>query len=288
MGSLTWVKINCNYFILAVVQCNNCYSLLQCNIIVPALLLVSTHPPPPQGGRGPPGLVLIHIAEHRIPTDQLEQHLCYRMRRTMDCPERSYRETFPLYIYNTGVILYGEELWKEYMQRRIEKLNWWHSAIIDWMLENPDLQLGDCADYFRKSRGWISVVIHSAAFVDLLEQRKLMHSHMVSMTITEKLEGIAHQSAESLEKAMKQQEDAELMSVGCARDTLEMSLKALGYTARSPGAININAPGGTVQFGTATPEALARARENMKNVQYATQGNLIEGDTEEATLPSPT
>jgi hypothetical protein len=173
-------------------------------------------------------------------------------------------------------------------ERQIQKVNWWHEAIIDWMLENPNSQLGVCAEHFQKTQGWISVIIHSAAFIDLLEQRKMLHSHMVSMTLTEKLEGIAHQSAESLEKAMRFQEEKNLMSVGCARDTLEMSLKALGYSARSPGAINITATDATIQFGTATPEALARAREKMKSVEYVEQGNLIEGDLENTALPAST
>ena len=177
-------------------------------------------------------------------------------------------------------------------KQQLQKVNWWHESIIDWMLENPHAQLCECAVYFEKTPGWISVVINSAAFQDLLASRKLLHAHMVSMTLTEKLEGIAHRSLESLEKAMKDTEDKALMSVGCARDTAEMSLKMLGYSARSPGAINILAQkGAQVTVGQATPEALARARENMKNVTHPeiTEGNLaIEGELDTSALPTPT
>lgn len=173
-------------------------------------------------------------------------------------------------------------------QRQIKKINWWHEAIIDWMLEYPDSKLGECAEYFQKTQGWISVIINSAAFQDLLEQRKLLHAHMISMTLTEKLEGIAHQSLESLEKSMKATENEGVMSVGCARDTAEMAMKLLGYTARSHSPINITPGGNTIiQFGTATPEALARARESMRNVTYKEQGNLLEGETEKSALPTP-
>ena len=177
-------------------------------------------------------------------------------------------------------------------KRQLQKVNWWHESIIDWMLENPDHKLGECAEYFKKTQAWISVIIHSAAFVDLLEQRKMLHAHMVSMTLTEKLEGIAHQSLESLEKAMKKTEDEDLMSVGCARDTADMAMKLLGYSARSSGAININAPGAQITLGVASQESLARAREKMKNITYNNlprdRMRTIEGESEEAAVPCST
>ena len=151
---------------------------------------------------------------------------------------------------------------------RIKKVNWWHEAIIDWMLAHPDEKLYDCAEYFNKTQAWISSIINSAAFKELLQQRKLMHSHYLSLTLTEKLEAIATQSLNVLEEKLSDPALVKAMSLGAARDTAEMALRNLGFTARSEGAITINAGNNAnVVISHATPEALQAAREKMQRVQ---------------------
>ncbi|NIS77767.1 MAG: hypothetical protein GTO00_09175 [Deltaproteobacteria bacterium] len=175
-------------------------------------------------------------------------------------------------------------------EKQIAKVGWWHEAIVDWMLENPDGKLGECAAHFGRTQGWISVIINSDAFKELLEQRKLLHAHMISLTLTEKLEGIAHQSLDALEESLEAHKDGGTMSVGCARDTAEMALKALGYTARSKGALNVNvSPGGNVNISTASPEVLAEARRKMKEMQDARYNDQRQapGEQEPALLPAP-
>lgn len=173
-------------------------------------------------------------------------------------------------------------------EKQIAKVGWWHEAIIDWMLENPDGKLGQCAMHFGRTQAWISVIINSDAFKELLEQRKLLHAHMISLTLTEKLEGIAHQSLDALEESLEAHKDGGTMSVGCARDTAEMALKALGYTARSPGALHLNVPHGSqVNIGVATPEVLAEARRKMKEMQDAKYADRDRGQPEPQLLPAP-
>lgn len=171
--------------------------------------------------------------------------------------------------------------------KQIKKVNWWHEAIIDWMLENPDKKLSACAEYFDKSVSWISVIIHSAAFEDILTQRKMMHAHMVSLTLTEKLEGVAHTSVDLLEEQLAKAVEEETMSIGCARDTTEMAFKMLGYNPRNAGMKIQMGAGSQVNVGQATPEALARARGALENQQ---KGLLLEKQDAEpvAALPSPT
>ena len=172
---------------------------------------------------------------------------------------------------------------------RIKKVNWWHEAIIDWMLAHPEERLYDCAAYFNKTQPWISSIINSSMFKELLAQRKLMHAHMISLTLTEKLESIAHKTLDALEESLEVERKKGTISVGCARDTAEMALRSLGYSSRSPAALNINV-GHNSQVaivGSASPEALASARQKMQQLQDLRERGLLTHGEESGSMPCP-
>ena len=47
---------------------------------------------------------------------------------------------------------------------QIKKLGWWHTAIMEWMLANPDKTLRECAENFDVTQPWLSSVINSDLF----------------------------------------------------------------------------------------------------------------------------
>ena len=60
-------------------------------------------------------------------------------------------------------------------QNQVMDVNWWHEALIDWLVANPDSRLGEAALFFGKSRSWISVLMHSDVFKARFQKRLENH-----------------------------------------------------------------------------------------------------------------
>lgn len=148
----------------------------------------------------------------------------------------------------------------------IKKLSWWHESIVDWMLLNPEGKLGQCARDLGVTASWLSTIVNSQLFRELLAKRRLEHASNISTSVIDKTQGITHLALELVEERLSR-DDVMPLSYKEIRETAELGLKAMGYTARSGGAVVINNPSGAVQVNTVTPEMLENARKKMQAQQ---------------------
>lgn len=170
---------------------------------------------------------------------------------------------------------------------QIAKIGWWHEAIVDWMILYPEKSLTECAKTFRVTLPWLSKVINSDCFIQYKAARMGEHQANLSTTVIEKVEGLAHGALDIIEQRMTNDPDS--LTFSALKETAELSLKAMGYTARSPAAININAQGGAVQVNQhqASPEVLERARDNLRKVQEAFDAQRNDTGTVIEAVPTP-
>ena len=175
-------------------------------------------------------------------------------------------------------------------QKQIQNVSWWHESLIDWMVANPDSTLGEAAKFFGVSQSWLSVIIRSDVFKARFAERMDQHRTLMSRNIAERLTDITTIALEEVERRMVEEMDT--ITFAQLQSATELMLKCQGYTARSPGAVQISAPGGRVQianFGTVDPAVYARAREAAEKKARG-EFNGDEERTGEATLemlPAP-
>lgn len=163
----------------------------------------------------------------------------------------------------------------------VQKVNWWHEQIVDWELMNPDKTLGECAEHFGVTQPWLSSVRGSDAFKEYRAIRIAEHQGMVSKTVIEKVEGLAHLTLDVLQERIEK-ERAEI-SLPFMRETAETALKALGYSGQRGGAPGQG--GVVVQTNVVVDRSLlSRARERMRTVN---QENAVDPEeTSSIALPA--
>ena len=139
---------------------------------------------------------------------------------------------------------------------QIQKLSVKHEAIMDYLLANPGMSLGDLAAHFGITQTWLSVVIHSPAFQDRLAEKKdMLFHHTVVATVRDKLTTIAHKALDR----MADQLDFE-SSHKELRETADMALERLGIG----GKVNVPATGGS---GTVNNNTFIVARDIYADAQ---------------------
>lgn len=143
-----------------------------------------------------------------------------------------------------------------------QKENWWYASVVDWMLANPDKTKRDCAAAFNVTPQWIYVLSQSDVFKTLLAARRREHNQMVSGTIVEKLEGFTEMVLDTMTEKWVAADIANAITMGFAKDTLDMTLSKLGYSGKG----NSPAPQVQVNVLQATPEVLEAARQRMSTL----------------------
>lgn len=110
----------------------------------------------------------------------------------------------------------------------IARVTYTHDAMIDLILQNPQMNQTDLALYFGYTQGWVSRVMGSDAFNARLAQRKeeIVNPAIIA-TLDEKLRGLAHQSLDIISRKLEATSSPDL-----AAKALDMSVKALGLGAR--------------------------------------------------------
>jgi len=168
----------------------------------------------------------------------------------------------------------------------IKRCSFTHDALAQWMIENPSSNLGDAAEHFGYTRGWLSCIIHSDAFQarykELLDKADVVVIH----DIPAKLRGIASQALEGLAA------EVEVAStLGGAqnrtflKETSDMVLRRLGY-GESKTSINVNnTSGGDVNVGVVSGDALSRARTRLQTVR-SQEARVIESEPAGPDTPS--
>jgi len=141
---------------------------------------------------------------------------------------------------------------------QIQKVSWWHEAIVDWELANPEKTMNECAAHFTVTPTWLSIVRNSDAFISYRAARMGEHHDNVSRTTIERVGRLADLSAEILEQRLVAQRDT--ISNETLLDTAKMALKAMGFgQPRAP-----NGMGVTNNILVIGREDLHQARTRMR------------------------
>ena len=142
---------------------------------------------------------------------------------------------------------------------RFKDLAWWHGALIDWMLLNPDKIMRDAAKHFNVSENYISLLTGSDTFKLAYEKRRDQLIGEVQRTTVERLRGLTDNTLDALNERIARERDS--MSIVDLRETCEMVLKASGYGQPKDARAG---PQVTNNVIVVTAEDLAHARELMQ------------------------
>jgi hypothetical protein len=145
----------------------------------------------------------------------------------------------------------------------IEKLNYSHAAMIDLLVANPMISQGELARAFGYTQPWISRILRSDSFREMLAQRKAeLVDPLVLQSIEQRFEALVTQSLDILEKKLswEAQPTADL-----ALKAAELGSRALGYGAKT-GTLNVQA-----NFVVAMPEKAANSAEWLNRLAGVSQ-----------------
>lgn len=127
----------------------------------------------------------------------------------------------------------------------LQKINYTHDAMVDKIVQQPDISHIELGLYFGYTAAWIGSVVNSDAFqVRLAERKTELVDPVIRQSLEERFSILAHQSLNVIQKKLASTESADL-----ATKALELSSKALGLGARDRGTGNTN-----VTFVVALPE----------------------------------
>ena len=138
----------------------------------------------------------------------------------------------------------------------IAKLSIRHEAILQYLLANPIVTMGEVAEKFGVTRSWLSVVVNSEAFIEARERYQEIAFHETVLPVREKLMVAANKALDRLNQLTPMEMDLDKV-----RKTAETTLAALGFgSPKGPSTVNntqINIG------GNASAEVLARARDRI-------------------------
>lgn len=138
----------------------------------------------------------------------------------------------------------------------IAKLSIRHEAILQYLLANPIVTMGEVAEKFGVTQSWLSVVMNSEAFLEARERYQEIAFHETVLPVREKLMVAANRALDRLNQLTPMEMDLDKV-----RKTAETTLAALGFgSPKGPSTVNntqINIG------GNASAEVLARARDRI-------------------------
>lgn len=107
------------------------------------------------------------------------------------------------------------------------KMNWWYESVSDWLIQCPEKTLKDCAVQFNVTPQWIYTLIHSRAFKEYHDARRVQHNALVSLGIIEKVEAVADIALDHLIDKMADQ--GSVLPVKSLTEVADTMLSRLGY-----------------------------------------------------------
>ena len=146
---------------------------------------------------------------------------------------------------------------------RLQRTHYSHEAMIDEIIANPNIRQNELAKKFEKSVPWVSRIIGSDAFqAALAKRREELTDPFLVATIEERFNGLAMQSLDILADKLETTKSTDL-----ALKALDVSVKALGFGARSTGNNQQN------NFTIVLPGKAANADEWAANSMKRIGGN---------------
>lgn len=173
----------------------------------------------------------------------------------------------------------------------------WHYALAEFFILFPEKSMSECAEHFKVSTTWLSLVKNSDAFKDFFEARRREHSETISeaiaaAAITDKLTVLAELSVDAVTKKVEEHIKAvsqpghipgmsnRELSLEALQDSANLALKALGF---GPAKVQVNATQVNNYQATLNSQAVDRARGRLTLVRQGIDRQL---ETEKANAPT--
>ena len=109
-----------------------------------------------------------------------------------------------------------------------------HEAIMEHLMTHPCVPLGAVAQHFGITQPWLSQVIHSDAFQEMLRDKQTIAFHHTVLPIREKMLNVAHQALDKLAETLPLETESRNLSA-IAGDVLDR----LGFGSKAP-SVQIN------------------------------------------------
>lgn len=156
-----------------------------------------------------------------------------------------------------------------------------HVAIVDYLLAHPQIRLGEVAQHFGYTQAWLSQIIHSDAFQNMLKEKEGAIFHHTVMPLREKMLATAHIAMDKLVDMLPGSIDIrEVQSVGDSMlDRLGFGSKPVG--AGASGTTNIQ---NNMIFPNANTAEIEAARELLRAKKSAL-GVQVDGFSVPLALP---
>lgn len=156
-----------------------------------------------------------------------------------------------------------------------------HNEIMDYLMSNPSVKLGDAAKFFGVTGPWLSTIIHSDAFQELLKAKQDMAFHSTVLPMREKMLAVAHQALDKLADMLPMETE-----VRTVNDVTEGMLDRLGFGAKPINGNNLTI---NQQNNFVVPNAnaaeIAAAREMLQARKGPALGVQIDGHVSPISLP---
>lgn len=113
---------------------------------------------------------------------------------------------------------------------RPPKLRYSHRAMVDTLVQNPWMSQNELAAMFGRTPAWISTIVNSDAFQQLLEERRAeLVDPEVALTLRERFQALTARSLQKLQERVETgPSDALLLKAA------ELGSRALGFGAAAP------------------------------------------------------
>lgn len=139
----------------------------------------------------------------------------------------------------------------------------WHERVVDTMIANPSANIVYLADVFSVTPQWMGSLLRSDAFKQYYAERMHEHRKMIDAGVVNKLAGIA---GKALDKISEKLDGGAELTFGQAKDAADIALRGLGYLGQGSSVqVNVNNPNQVNNAVYVTSDALAAAREKLKN-----------------------
>lgn len=162
------------------------------------------------------------------------------------------------------------------MPNHIQKLNYSHEAIIDWLIANPDRNQGDCAEDFGLTQAWLSRVVNSDMFQVKYQERLAQKRERLDEELAYKLSDLANKTV----GAVRRRIDSGACSDKFLGDTMDRTLAALGFTQDSKG---VGPPATTVNV-LVDAKTIELARERSLANSGNSPAKIINGEVHQQHL----
>lgn len=159
---------------------------------------------------------------------------------------------------------------------KVHDVCWWHDTIADWLVANPTKKVRHCAEELQVSLSWISCVVNSDAFKELLRKKSMEQKFAATMTTEERIRAVADNALDQMDDTLQAAQGG--IAIQTLNDVAGTALKALGYGNRNAGPSVAISVGENAVFMIGKGD-LAEARERIRVKQSPkdiTHDSLIE------------